>query len=650
MSNLKNANRATIGVNTLGYADARCIFRGVADEAARFITENSLLDTDLWRRFVTQFREHSDSSDYGWRGEYFGKMMRGACFVCDYTHDAKLYVVLRDAVLDILSASDPDGRISSYSRECEFHAWDIWCRKYVMLGMEYFLEICDDSDLSDRIISSLRAQADCIMAKIGSASEGKLSITHASANWRGLNSSSLLEPIVRLYNLTGDDKYLYFADYIVNEGGTSVANVFELACKNELAPYQYPITKAYELTSCFEGLLEYYRVKRIQWHKEALVNYANRLIETELTMIGCSGCTHELFDHSAVRQASSDNGNVMQETCVCVTLMKFFGQMTLLTGDPRYMDAFEISFYNAYLGSINTEGAIDPAAHTAYPNAIDAPLTFDSYSPLTVGKRGNGVGGLKLMSDGHYFGCCACIGAAGVGLFPKNALMLTPDGIALNLYEKGIAELSLPSGDRVLLDISTDYPRNGRVEITVDASAVFTLRLRNPSWSKNTVCRLNDESIDTCAGYISIKRKWQSGDKIVLEFDMSVRAHRPIAYGSDILMNKVVWREDYIVPTYVYEDPSAKNRVCITRGPLVLAAAESLGYDPAGPFDIVIGDDDIVDAKMCGKSDMPYKCIVKAELPLADSRTLPVCDYASSGKLWSDNDRIAAWINTKGNY
>ena len=65
--------------------------------------------------------------------------------------------------------------------------------------------------------------------------------------------------MVRLFDLTGEKKYLDFARYIVEEGGTSIANVFELAYADKTDPYQYPITKAYELISCFEGLLEYYR-------------------------------------------------------------------------------------------------------------------------------------------------------------------------------------------------------------------------------------------------------------------------------------------------------------------------------------------------------------------------------------------------------
>lgn len=71
-------------------------------------------------------------------------------------------------------------------------------------------------------------------------------------------------------------------------------------------------------------------------HRIALVNFADKILETDFTVIGCCGCTEELFDHSTVRQANTTNDKIMQETCVTVTLMGFFYQMNLLTGDAKY--------------------------------------------------------------------------------------------------------------------------------------------------------------------------------------------------------------------------------------------------------------------------------------------------------------------------
>ena len=232
-------------------------YNGFIDDAIRYIEDFQLLDSEMWTRFVQQFREDSDA-DFGWRGEYWGKMMRGACFTYSYTKNPVLYKELTKTVSDMMDSADEKGRISCYPVDREFGGWDIWERNYVLLGMQYFLEICTDESFSKKVIESMCGQVDCIMEKIGDPDEGKIKITSATRHWRGLNSSSLLEPIVRLYNITGRQKYFDFATYIVDCGGTEVANIFDLAYEDKFSPYQYPITKAYEMTSCFEGLLEYY--------------------------------------------------------------------------------------------------------------------------------------------------------------------------------------------------------------------------------------------------------------------------------------------------------------------------------------------------------------------------------------------------------
>ena len=622
-------------------------YTGFIDEAIKYIENFQLLREDLWIRFVQQFREDADYEG-GWRGEYWGKMMRGACFTYSYTKNPELYNILTKTVCEMLDSADEYGRISSYGIDHEFEAWDIWSRKYVLLGMQYFMEICSDRELCKRITESMRGQVDYIMGKIGD-DEGKIQITKATRHWRGLNSSSLLEPIVRLYNITNEQKYLDFAEYIVNCGGTDVVNIFELAYNNRLYPYQYPITKAYEMISCFEGLLEYYRVVGNERYKTAIINFADRILESDFTIIGCCGCTHELFDHSTVRQANTTNGVIMQETCVTVTLMKFFYQLTLLTGDPKYSDAFEISMYNAYLGSINTERVIEPTIKQEYPELDIEPLPFDSYSPLTAGTRGNGIGGFKVMSDNHYYGCCACIGSAGSGLIPKMTLLTTENGIVLNMFVDGEIKTKTPIGKEVVIKTTTKYPVCGKIHIEIDIESIesFEVLVRNPYWSKSTKVSVNGELIEPNDGYIKINREWKAGDCIDIELDMRTKALRPIPYGSQILMNKVIWGANYMVSTYDEEDPIAKNHIALQRGPIILAQENRLGYSVDEPVEINVDVDDYVDVTFPESDIAPYNHILEVCVPLKDGRKMHVTDYSSAGKLWTEESKMAAWMLSK---
>lgn len=624
-------------------------YRGIVDDTMHFTAEKQLLRADLWNRFVAQFLDDPDTEDTGWRCEYWGKMMRGACFVYSYLQDDTLYQLLAQTVQDMINAAEEDGRISTYSREHEFEGWDIWGRKYVLLGMQYFLEICKDEALARSAIACMCRQVDTIMSKIGPAEEGKLPITEATRDWLGLNSSSLLEPIVRLYSLTKEQRYLDFATYIVDCGGTSLENIFALAYEDDFYPYQYPATKAYEMTSCFEGLLEYYRVVGKEEHKIAVVNFANKILESDFTVIGCCGCTHELFDHSTVRQANTTNGVIMQETCVTVTLMKFFYQLNLLTGDSRYADAFETSLYNAYLGAVNTEGVIEPTIQREHADwAIEA-LPFDSYSPLTAGTRGNGIGGLKHMSDNHYYGCCACIGSAGIGLVPKLHVLTAENGIAMNLYLPGSVHTRLPDGSEITLTTETNYPADGAIQIKIGlaAPAHFALQLRVPAWSKQTTLTVCAEATPAPCGYVTLERDWQNGDSLTLQLDMRTECLRPIAYGTDILMNKTIWGKNAMVATFDREDPLAHLHFALRRGPLMLAQDARLGHPLSQPAVPVVDANGYVNVQTDVSPAAPYPCLIEVSVPLSDGSLMHVTDYASAGKLWTKESEMAVWMLTE---
>lgn len=628
---------------------------GIVDDSVKFIEKVQLLRSDLWTRFVQQFKEDADF-EAGWRGEYWGKMMRGACFVYEYSRNPQLYQALTDTIEDMLTAQDELGRISSYAVSHEFDGWDLWARKYVLLGMQYFMEICTDEELKDRIMDSMCRQVDYLIEKIGDPQDGKILITKATRHWRGLNSSSILEPIVRLYRLTKEQKYFDFAEYIVNCGGTDVVNIFELAYQDQLYPYQYPVTKAYEMTSCFEGLLEYYQVTGNEHYKTAIINYAKKILESDFTVIGSCGCTHELFDHSTVRQANTNMGKIMQETCVTVTIMKFFYKLNLLTGDGRFADAFEISLYNAYLGSINTEQVIEPTLLQEHPDWSIEALPFDSYSPLTAGTRGNGIGGLKVMSDNHYYGCCACIGSAGLGLVPKLALLHGEGMIILNLYLDGTVQTVTPQGQPLVLTTETAYPVDGKIRMTVkmDQAEAFELKLRIPQWSKTFALNLygvdqTNTEIQTEAdenGYVSLKRSWANGDVIELTLDMRTEILRPIPYGHQVLMNHVVWGINYMIPTYDEEDPKAKYHVALRRGPIMLAQENRLGYSVDEAIALPKSTDGYAEICVPEQEIAPYEHLLELEVSLTDGTKMHVTDYASAGKLWTEESKMAVWMLT----
>ena len=174
----------------------------------------------------------------------------------------------------------------------------------------------------------------------------------------------------------------------------------------------------------------------------------------------------------------------------------------------------------------------------------------------------------------------------------------------------------------------------------------FEIKIRNPFWSKKTKVKINNKHVQPCEGYISLTQQWENGDTIQIEFDMRTQVIYPIPYGQQILMNKVIWGKNYIVPTFDEEDPLAKKHIALRRGPIILAQDNRLGYDVDEPVDIDINPDGYVDVSYPAKK-VPFKHIVAVSVPLKDGTYFEVVDYGSSGKLWSDESKIAAWILIK---
>ena len=607
-------------------------FCGVAHKAAHFIMNEQMLDAKQWAKFVDLYRSQPDGTNQGWRGEYWGKMMRGAVLVYEYTRDERLLAVLTDTVRDMISVAEEDGRVSSYSRDTEFDSWDLWGRKYVMLASEYYLEICPDEQLKEQLIQFICGCADYIIDHIG-PEEGKKCINDATRCWGGMNSSSILEPVVRLYTVTNDKKYLDFATYIVNEGGSKGVNIFELAYENKIYPYQYGVSKAYEMMSCFEGLLEYYRVTGIEKHKISVVNFAKAIMESEVSIIGSCGITHELLDHTRTRQTVDYEG-VKQETCVTVTWMKLCSRLLELTGESCFADAMEQSFYNAYLGAINTE--YKDSVHffeklVPKRGAIRTYMPFDSYSPLIPGKRGRWIGGDQILPDKTYYGCCACIGAAGIGVFLKSAVTADAEGIVVNFFERGSVQLEY-AGVGVTLDIDTDYPTDGSIRIKVRAQSPVRMKIkvRNPEWS------------NAPSGYSVWEKEW-SDDQIELCFDMTLKLHYPERWDEDVIYTDTSRNPAYYFtadPVVVHHNDSEDAYYAITRGPLVLAADSRMGRDVKKPFPICASATECEDRAL-GDTE----CMLKLRFTAPDGEQFCLVDYSSAGKDW-DAD-MAAWLPTK---
>ncbi len=592
-------------------AAGQTITKGFPGDMIKYTIDRQFLDESLWKLTVEQFRTKPDGKDGGWRGEFWGKLMRAACLTYKATGSAKLYAEITESIKDMLTTQEKNGRFSTYDLKYEFNGWDMWSRKYAMLGFLYYIDICKNKALVKKITKALKKHADYVMKKVGKG-RGKVEIYDTTTSYGGMNSCSILESFVKLFKLTGEKKYLDFSEYIISTGFSKDQDIISLCKTKEKRPFEFKYTKAYEMMSCFEGLLEYYTVTGNEDELKTVINFVDMVLESDYTVIGCCGCTHELFDNSTVKQTEPSEG-VMQETCVTVTLMKLCAKLLAITGDSKYADVIERSGYNSLFGSVNSENQTMkrtlgivwrgkdpvPVPHEAFP--------FDSYSPLCLGQRAKKVGGFRVMGNGRSYGCCAAIGGAGTAIFGLVSIMEGKNGYYINLYND---EIYSDRAAGIKISVKANLYKKGEAKITVKTADETRLFLRIPKWAKDFEISINGEEIGFGSenGYAVIRAN--DGDKITVS--MPMRTTRNILNG----------KAEY------------------ERGPIVLARDERFGEDISLPIAVPEKAGGAI-AKLVKNTAFYTNETVKIKTANGE---ITLCDYSSAGKNYdSENCNISVW-------
>jgi hypothetical protein len=315
----------------------------------------------------------------------------------------------------------------------------------------------------------------------------------------------VLEPIVYLYNHTGEKRYLDFAEYIVKQWETPDGprliskSLAEIPVADR---FPHPEVwwswengqKAYEMMSCYEGLLQLYLVTGTPEYLQAVKKVADNIIETEINIAG-SGSAFECWYHGIGNQTRPTYHTM--ETCLTITWMKLCNALLQVTGNQKYTDEIEKTFYNALMASMKEDGS-----------------QIAKYSPLE-GRRHEGE-----EQCGMHINCCNANGPRGFALIPQFAVMKSDDGIYLNYYGQSTITTKINSGVSVTISQKTDYPVSGKIRILVDPEkeSEFTLNLRIPVWSNiNSVKINNEEPVQAEKGnWKTIARKWKKGDVVEL--------------------------------------------------------------------------------------------------------------------------------------
>lgn len=472
-----------------------------------------LLDTG---RLLEGYRKRPGRQ--AWDGEHVGKWLHAATLAWVYTGDAALRKKLDDTARQLAKCQLPDGYLGTYLDKDRWTEWDVWAHKYNLIGLLTYVRYTGNREL----LPTCRRMGDLLCRTFGDE-PGKRDII--KAGWHvGMAPTSVLEPMVLLYRMTGEQRYLDFCKYILRaweqpDGPHIISRLLTLKRVDKVGN-----GKAYEMLSCLNGALEYYRTVGDPKILEACLNAWQDIVDHRLYITGAAS-------YGEVFRDNYDLPNVANvgETCVTVTWEQFNAQLLRLTGQARFAEQLEHVVLNQLFGAQKCDG-------TAWGYYVQMEGSKPYSSNL----------------DGH---CCLSSGPRGVALLPSFALSTDNEGVVVNLYEPGRAKLRLRDRRSIRLSIATRYPQDGSVRIGIEPqhAGTFTIKFRVPAWCAHATCEVNGTASNMAPGsdgYVALKRRWRSGDVIQLEFKLE--------------------------PRLVLGDHLNAGKAALQYGPLVLAADDSL--------------------------------------------------------------------------
>lgn len=146
----------------------------------------------------------------GFSGEFFGKWATAAALSIRYQPNQALRERMEKAVRELIKTQSSDGYITTYKSGDEFKLWDVWDQKYVLLGLIAQYDLSGNKECLKAAIASSAH----LMNSLG---PGKIPLEeYGHPVHKGGCNYSILEPIVLIYERTGDKRYLDYANEIVD--------------------------------------------------------------------------------------------------------------------------------------------------------------------------------------------------------------------------------------------------------------------------------------------------------------------------------------------------------------------------------------------------------------------------------------------------
>ncbi|MDR1408235.1 MAG: glycoside hydrolase family 127 protein, partial [Tannerella sp.] len=285
--------------------------------------------------------------------------------------------------------------------------------------------------------------------------------------------------LVKLYTATGEERYLDFANWLLEERGHGYGSK---GGDGEWNPLYYqddrPVREMTDIAGhavramyLYCGMADVAAFRRDTGYVDAMHRLWDDVVLRNMYVTGGIGSSRH--NEGFTEDYDLPNSEAYCETCASVGMVYWNWRMNRFTGDAKYIDVLERSMYNGALAGISLRGDL-----------------FFYVNPLA--------------SDGHHhrqawYGCACCPSQISRFLpsIGNYVYGVSSDAVWVNLYAGSTADIEI-NGKTVRLKQETAYPWDGAVTLTVEAlSAPMNedIRLRLPGWCKSVAIAVNGRTV-----------------------------------------------------------------------------------------------------------------------------------------------------------